>query len=144
MKKCLRLELATHWSDTVPTSRFPFPYTVLLLNVLFQRLSQMPKATMKQAIHIYITPVAIYRCWTIPSQHLHLISFCKSDSHYFMVSQAWWSPHYTLLIIPPLERLPTSTVYSNCGLLFIVLPRLAGVELGSLESTPKSTRSPTP
>ncbi len=58
--------------------------------------------------------------------------------------QSTVTKHIPYGFIPPLYRLPTSTLYSGSSPLFILLPPLGGVELGSLERTPKPTSSPTP
>ena len=85
-------------------------------------LSEMPKATMKQAIHMYIMYihlhcnyfVAIYRCWTPRSaytaQQAHVISFCRRLP-YVQVIPCWLivfpgqsgvMKHTTYGFIPPL------------------------------------------
>ncbi len=165
-----RYSLVWRSVNTVPTSRMTVCIFVqhhafchrCLLNVMCVIIMKCAYALSEVYLRCLMEPrnkrstftecnsiVAICRCWIcgdgiyrprIPVQQLKFISTKAS----VQVITCWWNTHYTAYTSFIMLRLPTSTVLSDSRPFFIVLPPLGGVELGYLDRTHKSTRSPTP
>ncbi len=98
--------------------------------------------------------VTIYQCWTLQSPTTGITTplyiFLQNSS--VQETPCWLIVHVLRSGSVRRDETHTIRVYTSCNTpvfsdsrpLFIVLTPLGGVELGSLERTPKSDRSPTP
>ncbi len=165
------MEFSTHWSDAVLSrltyiSKYAFCHKCFSKRhvraislrsafALFQRsMWGMPKATTKQAIHIYINQQDLFGDLSVldPTVCLYWHNssvLCQSTD--VLCASDTWLTHSTSLSVGRDETHSVTGKYAfimpayfySTFRRLLLLPPLGGVELGSLEPTPKSTSSPT-